>query len=129
MQNNELVDYRTVPDIDASLLPAEVTVADPRGSGPLQVDLQIVTSVNIREVMPMDIATTIFFVNDLTDGDEPIILSNALNIYNEEVGPGNIQSTYMPGRSVLMSRESICLQWQKLFSCSICEINSSVYPN
>lgn len=90
MQNNELVDYRTVPDINVNSLAAAITAAGPGGSGFLEVDIQIVTNVNIRQVMPVDMAMTIFFVNDLSDGDEPVILNNALTIYNQEVGPGNI---------------------------------------
>ena len=90
MQNNELVDYRTVPDINVNSLASAITAAGPGSSGSLEVDIQIVTNVNIRQVMPVDMAMTIFFVNDLSDGDEPVILNNALTIYNQEVGPGNM---------------------------------------
>ena len=89
-QNDVLVDYRTIADINVNSLATAVTAAGPGGSGSLSVDIQIVTNVNIREVMPIDMAMTIFFVNDLNNGDEPVILNNALTIYNEEVGPGNI---------------------------------------
>ena len=93
-QNDVLVDYRTILDINVNSLAAAVTAAGPggSGSGSLGVDIQIVTNVNIRQVMPMDMAMTIFFVNDLSNGDEPVILNNARTIYNEEVGPGNISS-------------------------------------
>ena len=95
-QNDELVDYRTIPDININSLATAVTAAGPggSGSGSLEVDIQIVTNVNILQVMPVDMAMTIFFVNDLSDGDEPVILNNALTIYREEVGPGNISSLH-----------------------------------
>ena len=94
LRDNKLVDYRSIPDINTAALGTALTAAGPApaGSGSLMVAVNLATNVNIRQVMPMDVAMTIYFRTTLQTGDEVDILERARILYtnhqNEEVKAG-----------------------------------------
>ena len=94
LRDNKLVDYRSIADVDMNALSTALTGAGPGGSSSIEVEITLATNVNVLEVMPMDMAMTIYFSSILQTGDETVILDRTRTLYNDKdkLGPGKICS-------------------------------------